>query len=178
MQENASLKEKNKYVLTCIYLARIQMLTCALFYLVVVVVQSQLNCLSSTSPIIDLFLILWLSIRIILAKSNKVRRVSTWEIQYMIEGLNLTIEGPFLTCFMFLEWSRTTCWSSSYIVRLHYEIFMFEFPFFCSLLLQCYCSNMHKTNFNTFHCLLFEANWCSRARTYTYSSHSITVILN
>ena len=109
---------------------------------------------------------LWLSIRIILAKSNKNRRVSTWEIQYMMEGLNLTIEGPFLTCFMFLEWSRTTCWSSSYIARLHYEIFMFEFPFFCSLLLQCYCSNMHKTNFNTFHCLLFEANWCSQARTY------------
>ena len=146
---------------------------CSLFYLVVDVVrkiQSQLICLkSSTSPIIDLFLD---SIRIILAKSNKNRIVSTWEIQYMIEGLNLTIEGPFFTCFMFLEWSRTTCWSSSYKVRLHYEIFMFEFPFFCSLLLQCYCSNMHKTNFNTFHCLLFEANWCSRARTYTYSSHS------
>ena len=83
---------------------------------------------------------LWLSIRIILAKSNKVRRVSTWEIQYMIEGLNLTIEGPFLTCFMVLGmiknylleqflYSATTLWN------IHVWISILLFTTFAVLLL-------------------------------------------
>ena len=168
MQENASLKEKNKYLLAYAHMCFI-LLSCTITVELFKLYQSYNWYVFG----------LWLSIRIILAKSNKVRRVSTWEIQYMIEGLNLTIEGPFLTCFMVLGmiknylleqflYSATTLWN----IHVWISILLF------TILLQCYCSNMHKTNFNTFHCLLFEANWCSRARTYTYSSHSITVILN
>ena len=143
MQENASLKEKNKYLLAYAHMCFI-LLSCTITVELFKLYQSYNWYVFG----------LWLSIRIILAKSNKVRRVSTWEIQYMIEGLNLTIEGPFLTCFMVLGMiknylleqflhSATTLWN------IHSLNFHSSVHYFCSAT-ALICTRLTLTPFTAY----------------------------